>query len=166
MVPGWRRLLYSAASVGGTAAACDLAICLRSEYVDASHHNARFALNSSTGIAYFVSALFGAFRWVLLFCIPGWILAFPIVFLARNLSGLRFWIWWAAGTCVGPAIMFGVAYGAPYILFRSHSYQEPSHGGVPTWSGWFSLATGVACVATLLFLLLLRREQGRLGAPD
>jgi hypothetical protein len=166
MVPRGRRLVYSAASVAITAAACDLAICLRSEYVDASHHNARFAMNSSTGIAYFVSALFGVFWWVLFFCIPGWVLALPIVFLAKELSGLRFWIWWAAGTCVGPAIMYGVAYGAPYFLFRSPSYQGASNGGIPVWSGWFSLATGFAGVATMIFLLLLRREQRRLGASE
>ena len=162
MVSRWKRLGYSGLSVAVTALACDIAICVRSEIIDVAHHNARFALNSPSGIGYFASFLFGIFWWVLLFCIPGWVVALPIVFLARNLSGRRFWAWWAAGTCIGPIVMYGLACLGPYVLLGSNpSYEGRSYGGIPVWNGWCSVATGVAGMATLLYLLLLRWEQQR-----
>lgn len=150
MVTRGRRIGYSVASMAATAAVCDLAICMRSELVDASRH-AGFAMNSTVGVSHFAGNFLGIFWWVLLFCIPGWILSLPIVLLAKQLSGLRFWMWWAAGTCIGPCVMYAVSF---YFVARYSPGQS-----APVWNSWFSLATGVAGMATLLYLWLLRREQ-------
>ena len=151
MVPRSKRFVYSLTSTAITAGICDLAICARYATVDFAHENTRSGM-SALWIARLVAGIFEVLPWVLLYCIAGWILAIPITLFANVRSKFRFWMWWTAGTCIGPVVMYAVSL---------HFMHTGSPGQSLVWNPWFSLATGVAGLATFLYLMLLRREQER-----
>lgn len=154
MIPRSKRVLYSAVSTAISVAICDVGICVRSELVEIAQSHTPSAVGSPIWLARLVGGLFAVLPWVLLLCIPGWILALPVTLFASVRSGLRFWMWWVIGTCIGPAVMYAISW------HFVHSYAQGQSRVV--WNSWFSLATGVAGCATLLYLWLLRREQQKM----
>ena len=89
---------------------------------------------------------------VLVFSLPGWLLAIPIVLAVRNIGGWRFWMYFALGSCIGPAWFLGMAL---YFFLKS-----PTHfGSVPGPLGLYVRPAVVSSLTTLVYLLLLRRAQ-------
>jgi hypothetical protein len=89
---------------------------------------------------------------VLVFSLPGWLLAIPIVLAVRNFRGWRFWMYFALGSCIGPALFLGMAL---YFFLRS-----PAHfGSLPGPLGLYVRPAVVSSLTTLVYLLLLRRPQ-------
>ena len=89
---------------------------------------------------------------VLVFSLPGWLLAIPIVLAVRNIGGWRFWMYFALGSCIGPAWFLGMAL---YFFLKS-----PSHfGSVPGPLGLYFRPAVVSSLTTLVYLLRLRRAQ-------
>lgn len=142
MVPWWKRLVYSLASAvvgAGVAGACAAA-----QQVIVNSHGHLSAMGVWTAILFFDP-------WVIVLSLPGWALAVPIVVLVTNIRGWRFWMWWAIGICLGPALVMVVAL-----------YSGPGFGGLPGSSmSAVYLAAAVSGLTTLIYLLLLRRGQAR-----
>jgi len=89
---------------------------------------------------------------VLVFSLPGWLLAIPIVLAVRNIGGWRFWMYFALGSCIGPALFLGMSV---YFFLKS-----PSHlGSVPGPLGLYVRPAVVSSLTTLIYLLLLRWAQ-------
>jgi hypothetical protein len=142
MVPWWKRLIYSLVSAvlgAGVSGACGAA----QQFIA----NSRGHLNAMglwTAILFFDP-------WVIVMSLPGWALAVPIVLLVRNIRGWRFWMYWAIGICLGPAIILAVAL-----------YSGPGFAGLPGNSmSLVYLAGAISGLTTLLYLVLLRRGQAR-----
>lgn len=141
MVPKWKRLVYSFFSVlaGGTVYV--LALTMWEAFK-------RKGSNSGGVVDWLLSLWF-----VLVFSLLGWLLAIPAVILVKQVSGWRFWMWWGVGTCIGPAVMWGLA--LPAFLADLFSGSPPLH--LDPWGVTESAA--VACLTTLFYLLMLRRSQ-------
>lgn len=94
---------------------------------------------------------------VLVFCLPGWVLALPVVLAVTNFRGWRFWFILAVGSCIGPIVILGL------VLYSQLS--DPHSGDF--WAGWgfFVLASAVSFITTLIYLLLIRDAQFR-QIPD
>jgi uncharacterized MnhB-related membrane protein len=143
-VSWWRRLLYSldgwliAAIVFG-------AIFAVAEELGLPADHAVTVAEIGAGVA-------AAIVLVLIFSLPGWLLAIPIVLAVRNIGGWRFWMYFALGSCIGPAWFLGME-----LYF---SFASPHRAAfVPGPIDLFLRAAAVSCLTTLLYLLLLRRAQ-------
>lgn len=91
---------------------------------------------------------------VVLFSLPGWALAIPIVLIVLNFRGWRFWMYLAIGCAIGPTLMFGLALYA--------FLTEPSMVGFNAGAGpLLILGSAISCLTTLIYLLLMRRSQPR-----
>jgi ABC-type Fe3+ transport system permease subunit len=95
MVPWWKRLIYSLASVLIASIACGLVF----EFHRLLDHEAHFQAGD---LLWFIFP-------VLVFSIPGWVLATPMVLTATNFSGWRLWFNLAIGSSIGPILMLGLA---------------------------------------------------------
>lgn len=145
MVPWWKRLIYSLGSVIVGAGAAGALVAGR-EFISSSHGHV-----SAMGLT--IAGL-GFDCWVVILSLPGWLLAIPVVLLVRYTYGWRFWMYWALGTCVGPALILGVAL---YSALRA-----PNLEGFPGDSmSVVYLAGAISFLSTLLYLLLLRRARIR-----
>ena len=92
--------------------------------------------------------------WALAVGIFGWLLGIPFILLVRNSRGWRFWIYFALGSGIGPAIFLSPVL---YPLVTDSSFGIPTTKS-PDYSGiWISAA--VSNLTTLIYLLLLRRPQ-------
>ena len=154
MVSVWRRLIYSLLSV------------LTANVVFASALTLYGIL--SAGVKAFESAGMGLFRPLLaLFLtyfavslgisVVGWVLATPLVVLAKKVDGWRFWMYLAVGAIFGPLVMIGTTAfihlsGKNGMAFHWFSFSEIDV---------FALA--VSTLTSLFFLLLVRRANHRAG---
>ena len=87
---------------------------------------------------------------VLVFCIPGWLVALPVVLAVTDFRGWRMWFFLAVGTCIGPIVILGfAAYG---------QLTDPHPGG--SWAngsgGFLIFAATVSLITTFFYLLLIR----------
>ncbi len=143
MVAWWKRLIYSLAAVVLGAGLTGAWVAAQ-QFVASSHgHFNPIAL--ITAIVFFDS-------WVVLLSLPGWLLGIPLVLLVKNIRGWRFWMYWAIGVCFGPLLVLGVAF--------YNAARAPNFAGFPDSSmsiAW--LAGAISGLATLFYLLLLRRGQ-------
>src|ERR1039457_4110364 len=89
-VAWWKRLFYSLGSVAIAGSVCG-AIVVTQQLITNSH--TRFDPRIWLG-----SILFFDY-WVVLICLPFWLLASPLVLLVTNLDRWRFWIYFAVGRC-------------------------------------------------------------------
>ncbi len=145
MVPWWKRLIYSLVSAvlgAGVSGACAAA----QQFITTSRGHLS-AMGFWTAILFFDP-------WVIVVSLPGWVLAIPIVLLVKNIRGWRFWMYWAIGVCIGPALILGVAL-----------YSGPGLAAIPGGAtSLIYLAAAISGLTTLLYLLLLRRGQARAAA--
>jgi hypothetical protein len=145
MVAWWKRLIYSLVSMLIGAGMTGAAVTAR-EILDNAHGRI-----SATGL---LIAALGFGTWVVVFSIPGWLLAIPFVLLVRNIRGWRFWMYLTLGACFGPALILGVEL---YSAVRGMSFEGfPDHSTSVVY-----MAGAVSTLTTLLYLLLLRRAQNR-----
>jgi hypothetical protein len=87
-----------------------------------------------------------------IFASPGWLISLPLVLTVSNIRGWHFWAKLAIGSAIGPIVMSGIAlYGrwSHPKSASSESYMFPL------------LATAISALASLFFLLLLRRAQNQ-----
>ena len=135
----WKRLLYSVVSV--------ILGALIASFVSSLRQNPHLSLRAIC-LEAFVFSLF-----VLAPCLPGWLLALPFILSVTNLSKWRFLAFWALGTAIGPLVMLGIS----LVFFLRASPAATFF--FPEAMAWF--ATSVACLATLIYLLLVRYDQHR-----
>jgi len=94
----------------------------------------------------------------LVFGIVGWIIAAPIALMLNNITGWRFWLYWALGSSFGPLSMLSV-FALVYYLVPGNPNEYWIR---PELMPLVYLATAISSLTALFFLLLLRRAQGRL----
>jgi hypothetical protein len=143
MVSWWKRLIYSFVSAvlgAGVSGACGAA-----QQVVSNAHGHLSAMAVWTAILFFDP-------WVVALSLPGWLLTLPLVLLVRNVRGWGFWMYWVIGICFGPAIVLMVNWIAAMRGF--------SLAGIPGGlSSAIYLAAAISGLSSLIYLLLLRREQ-------
>jgi len=138
MVPWWKRLAYSLLSV----MAAVIVTCTFSDFWESkANSNAHVSAN---GLLLFVC-------YALIFSIPGWLLALPIVFVVANFRGWRFWMYWVIGSAIGPVVILGFAL---YSFLKS-----PKSAGFSPPIELVYLAAAVSSLTTLIYLLLTKRAQ-------
>jgi hypothetical protein len=139
MVPWWKRLVYSLASVVVAVVLCYGFIFGRMASGKLSGHPLGGDFLTSVALT-------------LICCIPGWLVAAPLVLMVRNVGGWRVWALWAAGSCIGPALIYLIA------LLAFHGFAG-FRSAAPEANDFLSLAATISCLATLLYLLLVRRSE-------
>jgi hypothetical protein len=146
-MPAWtRRLVYSMVSVFAGVAIVTMALWILS--------------TPRPKLAFETAFFYGYFT--LMWSIPGWIIAVPVVLLVGNYSGWRMWLWGAVGCCIGPALLLGLA---------AFSYlTEPLLAGFAPGSWKFLLMAGaVSSITTVAYLTLVKRSlpsASQLAAPN
>ncbi len=141
----WKRLLYSVLSI--------LLGAVIVSFISSFSQSPNLPLRAIS-LEALVFSLF-----VLAPCIPGWLIALPLVLSVTDLSRWRFLAFWVLGTAIGPLVMFGISL---FIYFRN----PHAAGGFPFNAGLAWFATAVACLATFLYLLLVRFDQRRARLRD
>lgn len=144
IVRWWKRLFYSLISVVIGAGFCGAFVV--SQQMIANPHR------PFSPQAWFGSIVFFDY-WVVLLSLPGWLLAIPAVLLVKDLSGWRFWVYLALGSCIGPVLILGIA---SYFALSAPRFVGFPQNSMPT----AGLAAGISCLTTLIYLLLLLRAQG------
>lgn len=139
MVPVWKRLVYSLVSVIAAVVLCYAAVFSRIFFRNLSGH--------PISGDFFVSVSL-----TLVCCIPGWLIALPVVLMVRNTRGWRFFAYWAVGSCIGPALIYVVA------LLAFHGFAG-FRSAAPEANDFLYLSAAISCLATILYLLLLRRSE-------
>ncbi len=147
MVSWWKRLIYSLVSAvlgAGVSGACAAA-----QQVNANSHGHLSAMGLWMVILSFAP-------WVIILSLPGWALGVPFVLLVTNIRAWRFWMYWAIGLCIGPALILAVAL-----------YSGPGLAGFPGSNSMslFYLAAAISGLTTLIYLILLRRAQAQASVP-
>jgi len=141
MVSRWTRIGYSAISFGAGIAFYGLFAVL-------------WSASSMQG------SLVGAFLWLcfpaLVFALPGWLIALPLILGVARIDGWRFWALLGLGTTIGPAVI---------LAFEACSWLAGGMVGTLNNFGLGLLALGavVAAVTSLVYLLLLQRGQRSLA---
>lgn len=141
----WKRLLYSVVSVLLAVLLLSLLDSITIALWDLPH---LASVSSSLNAALFLTAI------TLPLCLIGWLLALPLVWKVTNFSRWRFLAFWAIGTALGPLTTLGM------LLAAFLADPQPLHSfSLPSGMVWF--ATAIACLTTLLYLLLVRFDQRR-----
>jgi hypothetical protein len=143
MVAWWKRLIYSLVSAIVGAAVCGAVAAAEQVVTNAHGHLSAEAL--WTAIVFFDP-------WVIALSLPGWLVALPLVLLIKNVRGWRFWMYWAIGICIGPAIVVVVEWIAASRGFMLAGIP----GGLVTA---YFLSAAISGLSSLLYLLLVRRGQ-------
>ena len=79
--------------------------------------------------------------------LPGWIVAIPLVLVAKSFCRWRFWAWLAAGTAIGPLL---------WILWSLATAK-----GKVDWASMPAQCFVISLLGSLVYLRLLLRAQGR-----
>ena len=85
----------------------------------------------------------------ILLTFAGWLVAIPLVLLVKGFCRWRFWAWLAGGSCIGPVL---------WLVWRMVAEKGSARFDL---SAMPSQAIVVSFLATLIFILLLQRAQGR-----
>ena len=139
MVPWWKRLVYSLVSVIAAVVLCFAAVF------------AEMFLRNSSGHPLAGDFLI-AVAMTILACIPGWLIAVPVVLIANDIQGWRFWLLWVVGSCIGPLLLLVFA----MLAFQGSAGVSTS---VPDIMDFVYLGAAVSCLSTTVYLLLLRWSQ-------
>ena len=138
MVPWWKRLIYSFVSVLVSGSVCGATV-LFPQYLARPHdHLSAIGL---IGMFLFFESL------VLTLTFPCWLLATPIVLIAIDLRGWRFWMYLAIGSSVGPFYWLG----RKLMSFDTNSNL---------YGGPYFVVGAVSILASLIYLWTIRRAQG------
>ena len=141
MVPWWKRLVYSLVSlIAAVIVTCGYSGFQEIIAIPNVHSNA-------VGLLAFVCYTF-------LFSLPGWLLALPIVLVATDIQGWRFWMYFAIGSCIGPVMILGVSL---YYFLTSTSFAGFAQDSFMC----VYLASSISIMTALIYLLLLQRAQQR-----
>jgi hypothetical protein len=149
MVHWWGRLVYSLASVAAAAVlAVGLLMIVGSlPAFGGGVRGGALRMLSAGAVSAFIGLVFT-------FSLPGWLLGVPFVLAVKDLRAWRFWLWFAIGACIGPLLM--VSFVLLQVLRDPHLHISSS---LSEATFFIYLATGVSCLTTLLYLLLLRWAQ-------
>jgi hypothetical protein len=137
MVPWWKRLIYSLVAVMVTASLCGAIVLLSHAVKSPAQH---YSATGLLGMFLFFEFL------VLILAFPCWLLATPIVLIATNLRGWRFWMYWAIGSSIGPLYWFG----------RKLAGLDTNR---KLFGGPYAEISVVSVLASLAYLALIRRAQ-------
>lgn len=136
MVPRWKKLAYSLVGVIlGAATLAGLSLL--------------FPGKSEDPIELFFVVTFLIFG----VSLAGWLIAIPLTLIVNNISRWRFWLYLGIGSSVGPILAY-VGMILPFL--RSYKGQ---YGQTPAILVIVSGSAILSCIATLAYLLLLRRAQ-------
>ncbi len=150
MIAWWKRLIYSLVGVVLGAALPGAWIAAQPFFHNSGAHLSAIAM--LTAILFFDP-------WVITLSLPGWVLALPLILLVRQVQGWRFWMYWGIGICFGPAMILGIGL---YSAARA-----PSFAGFPaSYASTAYLSGAISGLASLIYLLLLRRAQTRAAYRD
>jgi drug/metabolite transporter (DMT)-like permease len=83
-----------------------------------------------------------------------------LVLIVRDVRGWRFWLYLVLGSCVGPLLMLALF----VLAFFPSPHGTNSHWIPPELRGLIYLAATISILATLFYLLLLRRMESRATA--
>ena len=150
MAAWWKRLIYSFVSTVFGAGLCGAAAAANVVISNAHGHLSTMGLWTE---------ILAFDPWVILLSLFGWLLALPLILLVRNVRGWRFWMWWAVGICIGPAIIEVVNWIAAMKGFSLAGIP----GGLNT-ALWLSGA--ISGLSSLLYLLIIRRSQVPESLPE
>lgn len=141
MVPRWKKLAYSLASLL-IASAILVGMSL---FLPGKAENLGATFSVATIVVFAVSLV-------------GWLIATPLILIINNVSGWRFWLYLGIGSSIGPILAYqGMI--LPFLRsYKGHYSQAPAVIVMLTISALIS------CIATLSYLLLLRRAQNRYAA--
>lgn len=144
----WKRLFYSILSVLLGVFLFSFFLSLTNQFGKTTHLNSTLLFEGTL--------LFGYFA--LLFSLPGWLLALSFVLTVANYSRWRFVAFWAIGTATGPIAMLATSY--VMLVASTHTLRPSAPQGF--WSPFeLPYAAAVACLVTLIYLLLVRFDQRR-----
>jgi hypothetical protein len=138
MVPRWKKLAYSLTSVlFASTTLMGLSLFLPGKTEDLFE-----TFSVGTAVLFAVSLL-------------GWLIASPLILIINNVSGWRFWLYMGIGSSIGPLLTYqGMI--LPFLrAYKGHYSQAPA---LLVVLGTSTLLSGLA---TLSYLLLLRRAQNR-----
>jgi hypothetical protein len=137
-------VLYSIVSVVLGALLASLAASLENNLWNMPPFDVRLVFGSTL----FTSAA------TLLLCLPGWLLALPILLKVTDFSRWRFLIFLAVGTALGPTVILAI-----FVVDFIAAGRTDSLFSIP--AGLMEFATIVASLVTLIYLLLIRFDQRR-----
>ena len=114
---------------------------------------------SVAGLNRFVE--YTGFVWYL--SLPGWLVASPIVLVVKNYRGWRAWVYWAAGSCIGPVLAT-----VPILLdFAPDSPADsPANGFWRGEGGTFLFAAAISTLTTLIYLALVHWSQPNVSGVE
>ena len=136
MVSRWKKLAYSLVSVLlGAAALTGLSLL--------------FPGKSEDPIRLFFGVTFLTFA----VSLAGWLIAIPLILMVNNVSRWRFWLYLGIGSSIGPFLAY-----QGMILPCLKSYKG-HYSQVPAILVMVCSSAILSCIATLSYLLLLRRAQ-------
>lgn len=145
MVPWWKRLIFSLVSVEATGSVCGAIVLFPHFLREATGHHSALG---SLGMFLFFEFL------VLTLTFPCWLLASPMILIATNLRGWRFWMYWAIGSFIGPLYWFG-------RKLMGLDTNSKLYGGP------YGVIVVVSVLASLIYLVVIRRaEYGYLNAAQ
>jgi hypothetical protein len=155
MVSVWRRLMYSLVSVlGANVAFASILTLYQTLHVGLktieSPGVGPFRVFSTMFLTYFVVSMG--------LSVVGWILAIPLVILAKRVDEWRFWMYLGIGIIFGP---FALKVVSAYAYLSSKN-----RGMYPSFSVPDIFAAIVSSLTTMIFLLLMRRANQRTGEPQ
>jgi hypothetical protein len=140
MVAWWKRILLSLLSVVVATIVCFAGMVV---YSSLKSHPVSF---HSSEVVLTVAVTVG-------FCVIAWIFSVPVVLLIRNVSGLRFWLYWVLGSCLGPVLVLALSaiiftvYPQNAALFKS-AVRPLVYG-----------SAAISSLTSLFYLSLLRGAQ-------
>jgi hypothetical protein len=138
----WKRLLYSILSVPLGVLIASFALSFGISLWEMRPFDLKATFEATLLFSY--GALF--------FCVPGWLLSLSLVLTITNLSRWRFFAVWVIGTAIGPIVLLAISL---LPLLMSH------HAVFLSDKSLISFAVVVACLVTLIYLLLVRFDQRR-----
>jgi hypothetical protein len=148
MIPWWKRLLFSLLSVALAALICEAYFIILEVFQP-------LEVFLPPGRQLQASEYIVQFGLVLVYSLPGWLFAIPIVLTVTDIGGWRFWVYWAIGSAIGPFLFLLVA----LCLLLSHpDLNAITLNVIPL----ILFGTAISCVTTLFYLLLLRRARASL----
>ncbi|MGO9795624.1 MAG: hypothetical protein ACLPLZ_05955 [Terracidiphilus sp.] len=148
MAPWWKRLFFSLVSIVAAAVVC-MGGLIAFETV----------LKRQTAIIHGSEAgyLMGA---TIALCLVAWVVSAPVVLAVRNVRGVRFFVYWAVGSCIGPVLTL-VLFALVFFLVP----HSPNEGWIrPELMPLVYLAAAISSLTSLFHLLLMRWAQGKATA--
>lgn len=144
MVPLWKRLLFSLVSIVGSALIC--LACVVAESLIKTHP----ASIRSSEVLMTAGVTLGL-------CLLAWILSWPVILIIKNVRAWRFWLYFVLGSASGPSLVLAVA----TVVFIAIPHSPGAPWFNPALLPLVYLAAAISSLASLFYLLLLRRAQNR-----